>query len=429
MAFDNLKAPSFFTSRINCILLSFLVIGPLAYLPRLNELKITSCLSFLVILMIVVVIILYSTGSDGILEPCPSTNDDQCDGTKELMGHGVETLKAFPILIFSYACQQNAFNIFNEIENPTQERIDSVSYTSTISTLVLFIIVSCCGYKTFGTNVEADILAMYPENGLTSVCRIGLAFICICHFPLQFNPGRKSAIALVSAAKRFNFKRDCCCFTSSTDDASDNDTSTNESTRLNLKNARSKSIDNEEEEHSNELDISVSNTSISAQEADLALYNEEVQSHLNGTTARYYIVTTVMLLVNLTIGLAVTDLGNAWGVAGATGSTMLVLILPGAFYYYSTIKHTSTLLKTKDLDYYSKKISDPVKNPITNVFSKEETGAASQNHEVDQHRIHNASSSPYKGIPIQPLLKKYLALVLLLIGCFMMPFGLVLTFM
>lgn len=86
-------------------------------------------------------------------------------------------------------------------------RLDSVFMASVCTAFVLFMIVSCCGYATFGSELQPDILKMYPQNTLTSLCRIMFSFIVICHFPLQFNPARKSVQSILTAVFRENERK------------------------------------------------------------------------------------------------------------------------------------------------------------------------------------------------------------------------------
>ena len=78
-------------------------------------------------------------------------------------------------------------NLFDNINHrPTQTRVDTVSLASISTSFVIFLIVGCAGYSTFGDHVEPDILRMYPLNTFTSLCRFMTSIIVICHFPVPF---------------------------------------------------------------------------------------------------------------------------------------------------------------------------------------------------------------------------------------------------
>ena len=188
-AFEQMELSPFFTSRTNCVILYWLLVIPLSGFPKLQEVKITTIISAVTISIIALVIVLYASGSDGILDPCANLEDDTiCDGTTHVDISGYNGLQAMPIILFSFCCQQNAFTIYSELNNPTQWRLDTISAAAMLTCCLLFVIVSCAGYSTYGDKLEADILEMYPENSLTSACRLMLSFICCAHFPLQFNP-------------------------------------------------------------------------------------------------------------------------------------------------------------------------------------------------------------------------------------------------
>ena len=59
----------------------------------------------------------------------------------------------------------------NELREPTQPRINSVIGAAIGAAFVIYMVVACCGYATYGTEVESDILTNYP----------GLEIIHYCH--------------------------------------------------------------------------------------------------------------------------------------------------------------------------------------------------------------------------------------------------------
>jgi len=83
-------------------------------------------------------------------------------GDTSLAISSLHTLKSFPIMIFSFSCQQNTFAVVNELVLPTQSRVDSVFVAATFTALVLYLVVAYCGYLTYGNRLTSDILKMYP---------------------------------------------------------------------------------------------------------------------------------------------------------------------------------------------------------------------------------------------------------------------------
>lgn len=215
-----------FENRIYCILISYIIILPLSYLPYLESLKYTSLISLVMILFLVSLIFFYSFHFP-FLNPCESiihnnTNIQQhfrsflrssssssslsssssssissglevmkdhrrilleaaavvikqCSGkryffpyflssaeTYPVQYHGYDLFRLFPIFLFSFTCHQNTFNVINELERPTTKRVDQVFTISILITLVLYLIISYSAYLTFGDYIGSDILTSYP---------------------------------------------------------------------------------------------------------------------------------------------------------------------------------------------------------------------------------------------------------------------------
>mmetsp|Transcript_27400 Transcript_27400/g.37760 ORF Transcript_27400/g.37760 Transcript_27400/m.37760 type:complete len:599 (-) Transcript_27400:64-1860(-) len=261
IAMQQLGTLQIFHNRQFCLFLCFCILGPLSFYPKLDSLKMTSIISALMIISLVTLIFLYSLHTDA-LDPCADFSSVlDCVGDTSLVITNLHTLKSFPIMIFSFSCQQNTFAVVNELALPTQSRVDSVFVAATVTALALYLVVAYCGYMTYGSNLNSDILKMYPENDITSLSRIMVSFIVSCHYPLQMNPYRKSMLSLLNIALG------------------------------------------------------------PLEETD------------NYYRFRYFAVTAITLLFTFTVAVMFDDLGVAFSVVGATGSTLVIFILPGIFYY------------------------------------------------------------------------------------------------
>jgi amino acid permease len=204
-----------FDNRFNCLLLSYVFVLPISYLPSLESLKYSSLISFLMILFLVFLIFLYSFqfNLDG-LNPCESARrllvnsplisgfswfsedrrllitENLCEGKTYVFPFFSSTIgstgkpyqirdffQVFPIFLFSYTCQQNTYNVIQELEKPTPHRINSVFALSIFSSLFLYIIISFSAYLTFGDLVSPDVLTSYPGN---------LIGCTLCYFLIPF---------------------------------------------------------------------------------------------------------------------------------------------------------------------------------------------------------------------------------------------------
>lgn len=169
-AMDQLNAPPFLRERITCLFIGYMIVTPLSFFSKFDSLKFSSSLSAVMIIYLIVLIFLYSLGLTGtILDPCVEYNPGACKGEEKWFSVDLEALRVFSIILLSYSCQQNTFNIVNELRRPTQSRVNSIIVFSLGTALVVYIIVAFCGYATFGDHLQADVLTMYPGRWHTHV--------------------------------------------------------------------------------------------------------------------------------------------------------------------------------------------------------------------------------------------------------------------
>ena len=112
----------------------------------------------------------------------------------------LDTMRILPIFIFGFTCHQNIFTVCNELRRPSIARVDRVITGSVGMALLVYLIIAICGYATYGSNVESDILESYPENTLLTVVRMFVSFLVIFAYPLQAHPARMCFMALWKAS-------------------------------------------------------------------------------------------------------------------------------------------------------------------------------------------------------------------------------------
>ena len=166
MAVEQIDPSSPFTDRLLCVFIGFAIIAPISFLPSLDSLKATSTASGFMILFLASLVVLYALNiqtEDNLLDPCLHVSSDEgCKGAVKAIVADKDTLKVLGIFLFGFSCQQNTFAVVNELRNPSQDRMDSVFFASIGSALALYIVVSLCGYFTYGDLMQSDILQMYP---------------------------------------------------------------------------------------------------------------------------------------------------------------------------------------------------------------------------------------------------------------------------
>jgi len=65
--------------------------------------------------------------------------------------------------------------------------------------MCLYIVISVCGYLTFGDLVPSNIINAYPHTPLVAALRAILGVVVLCNFPLQIFASRASTVSLLDA--------------------------------------------------------------------------------------------------------------------------------------------------------------------------------------------------------------------------------------
>ena len=103
---QSVGAPVALQSRYIWVTFSFALATPLVCFERLDSLKYTSALSIAFVFLLLVVVALYGTRGSGF-DPCMGTDDGRCFGPTDVMAPSPWlALKALPIFVFGYTCQQ-----------------------------------------------------------------------------------------------------------------------------------------------------------------------------------------------------------------------------------------------------------------------------------------------------------------------------------
>eukprot|EP00472_Partenskyella_glossopodia_P012015 CAMPEP_0197517364 /NCGR_PEP_ID=MMETSP1318-20131121/2342_1 /TAXON_ID=552666 /ORGANISM="Partenskyella glossopodia, Strain RCC365" /LENGTH=413 /DNA_ID=CAMNT_0043066837 /DNA_START=221 /DNA_END=1459 /DNA_ORIENTATION=+ len=177
--------------RFLITILHVTIVTPLCCLKNLDALRFTSTLSICFVLFITCVIFAYAVDPSLDVQP-------EHKGSQALFVFEYGTLKILTIFIFGYTCHQNIFSIVNEIKDLNQKNLNKVIASSVGSGFVVYLIIALSGYATFGSKVAEDILQLYDQNTLITVCRIFVALLVTLSFPLQCFPCRYSCQQIVA---------------------------------------------------------------------------------------------------------------------------------------------------------------------------------------------------------------------------------------
>jgi amino acid permease len=112
-------------------------------------------------------------------------------------------LKCFAIVISSFICHTNVVAVAGELVDPSERRSTKVALRAALVQLVLYLVISVCGYASFGRTIAQNFIKNYPEDDpLITVCRILLSLTIFFGLPINTNPTAKALVSLLSPGKR-----------------------------------------------------------------------------------------------------------------------------------------------------------------------------------------------------------------------------------
>ncbi|KAF9071543.1 transmembrane amino acid transporter protein-domain-containing protein [Rhodocollybia butyracea] len=264
------EPPAWMLNGRNWLVIFMAILIPLAFLRQLNSLRYTSYVSlFTVVYLLIIVIKCYFWPLKGM----PPV------GEIHLIHFTSNFISTFPVQVFAFTCAQNLFPIYNEVKSNTQSRINIVIGSAIGSATLTYEVIAVFGYLTFGTNVGANIIAMYPATSLfVAVGQVALVIFVLFSYPLQVHPCRNSLGKVFHAG------------------------------------ATAKPADEDTE-------VEVDDHGVSS-------------DHMSDT--KHTLLTLGIIASTFTIAFLVDDLKIVLSFVGSTGSTTISFILPGLFYWKLT---------------------------------------------------------------------------------------------
>ncbi|KAF8141578.1 vacuolar amino acid transporter 5 [Boletus edulis] len=174
--------PEWTLSGRNWVILIMMLLAPLSFLRKLDSLRYASYVAmFSVVYLVTIVITCYFRPLEGV----PPAGEIHWIHFKPGF---VATL---PVQIFSFTCAQNIFPIYNELRTNSQQRLNTIVGTSIGGTVIIYEVIAIFGYLTFGSNVGANIIAMYPPTSLfIAVGQLAIVTLITFSYCLQVQPCR-----------------------------------------------------------------------------------------------------------------------------------------------------------------------------------------------------------------------------------------------
>ncbi|KAI6164637.1 transmembrane amino acid transporter protein-domain-containing protein, partial [Pisolithus thermaeus] len=174
--------PQWALSGPTWLVLFMIILVPLASLRRLDSLRHTSYIAlFSATYLVIIVIRCYFKPLEGTAPR----------GDVHLVHFTPTFVTTFPVQVFAFTCAQNIFPIFNELKTNSNQRVNIVVGTSIGGAILIYEVIAIFGYLTFGSNVGANIIAMYPSTSVfIAVGQLAIVVLILFSYPLQVQPCR-----------------------------------------------------------------------------------------------------------------------------------------------------------------------------------------------------------------------------------------------
>lgn len=106
-------------------------------------------------------------------------------------------------LATAFVAHYNAPRFYNELQDASVQRFQSVAFLSYAMATVLFVVVGCCGFLTFGQAAQGYILNNYsPNDSLATISKTALAGSILLTYPLPFVGLRDGTLDLLQVQNR-----------------------------------------------------------------------------------------------------------------------------------------------------------------------------------------------------------------------------------
>ncbi|KAJ8359427.1 hypothetical protein SKAU_G00159520 [Synaphobranchus kaupii] len=199
------------------MIVSILIIFPLALMQQLGYLGYTSGFS-LTCMVFFLISVIYKKFNI----PCPLENSvpgnhslsfmQDADGCEsKLFTINQQTAYTIPILAFAFVCHPEVLPIYTELRNPTKKRMQMVANISILSMFAMYLLTAVFGYLTFYVNVEAELLHTYskvnPLDKLVLCVRLAVLVAVTLTVPVVLFPIRRAILQLLFPDKPFHWVR------------------------------------------------------------------------------------------------------------------------------------------------------------------------------------------------------------------------------
>lgn len=169
---DSLLARREFVVALATILITI----PLCLYRDISKLSKVSFMSLVFICFILVTIFIrMATLHDKV----PSTPD-----AWQFANKGI--IPAIGIMAFAFMCHHNTFLVYDSIENASQQRWNTVTHASVLTSCCVTIMFGIAGYATFTGFSQGDLLENYcPQDDLMNISRAAFSITILLTYPIE----------------------------------------------------------------------------------------------------------------------------------------------------------------------------------------------------------------------------------------------------
>uniref|UniRef100_A0A8C2ZDS2 Solute carrier family 38 member 5 n=1 Tax=Cyclopterus lumpus TaxID=8103 RepID=A0A8C2ZDS2_CYCLU len=202
------------------MIVSVLVILPLALMKRLGYLGYTSGFSLSCMVFFLISVIYKKFNTLCTLEheyhnmtPIAHTHtdingtDDSCEA--KLFTVNSQTAYTVPILAFAFVCHPEVLPIYTELRDATKKRMQNVANVSVLAMFVMYLLTALFGYLTFYGNVESELLHTYSREGRLDVLvlcvRVAVLMAVTLTVPVVLFPIRRALLQILFPEKPFSW--------------------------------------------------------------------------------------------------------------------------------------------------------------------------------------------------------------------------------
>ncbi|KAJ2347308.1 hypothetical protein GGF43_004787 [Coemansia sp. RSA 2618] len=290
-------------SRGFWVTFAIVALAPLAFQRRLDALKYTSFTALMGVAYLFIVVALFYFNP--LRTPLPA-------GDVVLFRWSKDFFTNLPVFVFAFTCHQNIFSVYNELRDNSSKQINGTIALSIGSSCGVYQWVAVLGYLTFGSKVAPNLLTMYDNSLVITICRLFIAVNVLFSYPLQCHPARNCLDKVISSV-----------------------------IRMYKKEPEFEAIANDDNDNDDQPDTIASDAATSAPVVHVM------------SPAKHISITLVLLVLSYLVAMSVTSLDLVLSFVGSTGSTSISFILPGVFYYkmhknsrWTRMKIISVLLAT-----------------------------------------------------------------------------------